>query len=966
MNLPQTGIKYFFWSILIFSLNGHALELKDPTPALLFQAVPETEYIADFSGWSCDNVHVNTPPALPTITTCYPEIPSETDYLHIPDPAVSVDNVRIRKTIASITPGRYTFTITASGPGVVWTRISDTGNWNNGYVYDNRSLSDSDVFRTYSIDFEMPSGTTYMDIVIQSSTSGKGIKIKSLGVAPSNSFTFVNKNATYPGVWSEVGTPSFDAGYASLHMGGSGEGIERSDVVLQAQQYILTATGKDVTVSVSGEDVTGDALDLDSADPDPYQIITVTEAGSYTLEIINNGSDGYIKGVNLKPILDVTTEEETTFTLPPNDDYVISLVAGSGSANLQLQQDSVEVFNQSFEGPATKRYYFKSGSDVENPVVVTSISNITDIRIERGPLHYDTPLADLGVSSLRGWTYAPRETHSLYPDNTINIDDMIAMGANFARMTVPYPATENDLDSFAAVVKTACDRGMYVSIVAGASFDTSWQEANLQEKLANYWMSIAEKMKVEKLLIGDKNCVVGYDLVNEPADTTASSMGDKVPLDENGVPWRDMAQKIVNDIRKIDDKTWIVYEPGFGGGALGFDYMKPLADAKVIYSVHAYPTLAYTLQNQPNSAEGNDEDVGLKISYPSGLTPATVDENMGAVDLFEAKNQVPIYIGEFNAVKWAAGAPAWLDKVSSIINDRDWMWTAHGWREWHGWGVGLNDAYFKGIINSGQHLDAGLHQVSGRACAVAKGLHNDPSYSYVASDSAWTTSSDCDDDGEPDTSDNCPFIANGTQTNSDTDLKGGDVCDADDDNDNMPDVWEDSYGLDPLDNGDADDDSDEDNLSHFQEYTKGTNPLLDDTDADTVNDDTDNCPLIENTDQSDNDSDDVGDVCDPDNDDDDNLNYADNCTLVINQQQLDFDDDGYGNACDGDMDNDDDVDATDFKQMVTAYGRWIPFNMSGFDSFIPFIDINVSELNQSTVGLWMKDTDYQPGPSGTR
>jgi len=81
--------------------------------------------------------------------------------------------------------------------------------------------------------------------------------------------------------------------------------------------------------------------------------------------------------------------------------------------------------------------------------------------------------------------------------------------------------------------------------------------------------------------------------------------------------------------------------------------------------------------------------------------------------------------------------------------------------------------------------------------------------------------------------------------------------------------------------------------------------LVADTDGDTVPDDyaglIDNCPDDANPDQADNDDDDIGDVCDPDDDNDGVLDVNDNCVLIANDGQEDADSDGIGNVCELDV-----------------------------------------------------------------
>lgn len=120
--------------------------------------------------------------------------------------------------------------------------------------------------------------------------------------------------------------------------------------------------------------------------------------------------------------------------------------------------------------------------------------------------------------------------------------------------------------------------------------------------------------------------------------------------------------------------------------------------------------------------------------------------------------------------------------------------------------------------------------------------------------------------------------------------------------DNCPEIsnFDQSNNDSDLDNlGDVcDDDDDGDGLLDSDEVLAGTDPLNQDTDGDGFRDDTDNCPNTYSFDLLDTDNDGRGDICDNDDDDDGFDDDDDYCPKISSDENLDSDGDGIGDACD--------------------------------------------------------------------
>lgn len=191
-----------------------------------------------------------------------------------------------------------------------------------------------------------------------------------------------------------------------------------------------------------------------------------------------------------------------------------------------------------------------------------------------------------------------------------------------------------------------------------------------------------------------------------------------------------------------------------------------------------------------------------------------------------------------------------------------------------------------------RQIVADFNQPSTHLVFIDKQASNPDALQLFASDEM----DDQDADGVFDFTDNCIAAVNTDQANFDNDPLG-DVCDPDDDNDNVND-GDDAFPFDSSESRDADGDR-------------------------------------------------IGDNADPNDDNDLHLDENDNCQFVANDQQLDTDADAAGDACDADDDNDGVDDAEDVSSLDPTACRDFDVDSCddcsiGMDGFGPLVDFNVS------------------------
>ncbi len=198
-------------------------------------------------------------------------------------------------------------------------------------------------------------------------------------------------------------------------------------------------------------------------------------------------------------------------------------------------------------------------------------------------------------------------------------------------------------------------------------------ERRYQDKFIEVWQMLAQRYR-------GRDIIYAYDLINEPSEPTLPP--------EGLLSWCELAILTTKRIREIDPDKPIVYEPGPWGRCDGFDDLEPLNLPSVIYSFHMYQPHDFTHQFQ------------LKDRFPDGLRyPGEIDGQMWDRDRLRRSMRpaidfandfgVPMYVGEFSAIRWAPDESAYryLKDLIEIFEEEGWDWSYHAFREFHGWSV---------------------------------------------------------------------------------------------------------------------------------------------------------------------------------------------------------------------------------------------------------------------------------------
>lgn len=289
--------------------------------------------------------------------------------------------------------------------------------------------------------------------------------------------------------------------------------------------------------------------------------------------------------------------------------------------------------------------------------------------------------ADFNSGKLKGFTTWDI-TQASYPFNLDkDLSDLAKTGANLIRVALvarhssstPMYTIENAQYASLDQVLLRAEKYNFKVVVVIAQSESRqgsyWSDTQAQNDYASLLKEVAAKYR-------NATTIAGFDIMNEPV----LGLGEG----QSHLVWAPIASNLVNQFRSVNTNHTIIIESADWGQPHIFYYMKPInpEDKNIVYSIHMYQPHSFTHQG----LEGNP----LGVYYPNATdTLNSIRVPLQYVLDFQKKYNVPIYVGEFSAIRWAPGDSRenYLRDLLTIFNENKWSWTYHSWRTWDGWDI---------------------------------------------------------------------------------------------------------------------------------------------------------------------------------------------------------------------------------------------------------------------------------------
>ena len=264
-----------------------------------------------------------------------------------------------------------------------------------------------------------------------------------------------------------------------------------------------------------------------------------------------------------------------------------------------------------------------------------------------------------------------------------DLDALVYIGAGHARMffelevdqtgsSFRWPAAQVD-----ALLRNAAElqaRGVYMLPTVYAptkEADKIWASPALQASLVDFWRRLTERLRGQSVF-------AAFDLVNEPVPP-GFTYGRRQER------WLELASRLVEAVQQVDATRVCIVESAPNSIPQSFGNLVPLPFLGLVYSFHSYMPMAFTHQGVMPEHQTPRR---YADNLPGGGTVASqLAESLLAAVAFSRRHAVPIYVGEFSAIRWApdSAAAAYVADSISHFERHGWSWAYHEFRAWHGW-----------------------------------------------------------------------------------------------------------------------------------------------------------------------------------------------------------------------------------------------------------------------------------------
>lgn len=255
----------------------------------------------------------------------------------------------------------------------------------------------------------------------------------------------------------------------------------------------------------------------------------------------------------------------------------------------------------------------------------------------------------------------------------------VRMAAKYENLT-PEAAWKKNL-AWADAMLDECKRVGIVGILTFVQVPID-PALGLQQDSREFWESptlraeavaLAGKLAKHFALRGAE--LGAYEILNEPLVVSEGRQS-------RPIQWPQLREEILREIRRYDANRYVVITPGPGGETSGYKDFKPLADPRIIYGAHFYNPHEYTHQGVFGRAMG--------LSYPGLWGKAYLEHALQPLLEFKTRYDVPVWIGEFSAARWAPGANDYLADLIEIFDRYSFGWMYFSYNSWHGWSPFFN------------------------------------------------------------------------------------------------------------------------------------------------------------------------------------------------------------------------------------------------------------------------------------